>query len=404
MTLDDLKDKLRRLLIEYNGNVAPHQLSDIVREARALGLDEHEIASLVPDTDRTINWVEVKEQKKLVEMAKAQAEAHKQINEKRLRDEALVEKLVKDAFNKGIVKPNDLENIFAIAIHIELDEYALAKKINENIKKFNYKPHPPEDRDTKGLKEILLSTTWYDPTLYKKVSSQGHVSMIAVEPSDDVAGNQSKNSQPTQPSSQTPDPKIHRPKVESSAVPKAKRSSKIRLVIILGIITIICIWGLWAANSESNKEPEFVSIYKNPLYNISIENVQALTLAEKDSITTNLFGFYREDAGDGSQLNLGRLLGYFVIPVERYYMHYNLSKKRLTAEIKKSLSVLNTHYSEISKFYFLEKNTSGRYIINVQGTFHYSLRIAPQKPKTKPINDIIIMNEQYKVVSIYKSI
>jgi hypothetical protein len=70
ITLEEIKDKLRKRLIEHEGNIEPYQLVDIIAEAKTIGLEEKDIAKLVPDLDQSINWTAIREEKRHAEEAK----------------------------------------------------------------------------------------------------------------------------------------------------------------------------------------------------------------------------------------------------------------------------------------------------------------------------------------------
>ena len=175
MTLDELKDRLRKRLIEHDGNVSPHHLTDLIEEAKTIGLEEKDIARLVPDVDQSINWAAIKEEKRLVVEVKQLKEQEK------LQAAELLDALISYSFSDGIVAQSELETIFARTAELHQSELKIAKKINKAFEKGGYKPYPNPDLKAMGLKEILLSTSWYDAKNYAVVTQQEPQKVIPPE-------------------------------------------------------------------------------------------------------------------------------------------------------------------------------------------------------------------------------
>jgi len=160
ITLDDIKDRLRRRLIEYDGNIAPHNLADIIEDARAIGLEEKDIARLVPELDKSINWSLIREEKRVEqEMIRMQ-------EREKLHDSELMQALVNSIFSDGIVEQLELEVIFRKVTELQQDELEIARIIMNKVHELDYKPYPNADLNATSMKEMLLSTSWYGPKKY----------------------------------------------------------------------------------------------------------------------------------------------------------------------------------------------------------------------------------------------
>ncbi len=203
MTLDDLKDHLRRRLLEHDGNIEPHHLVDLVEEAKKIGLAERDIAKLVPEIDQSINWAAIKEEKRAAletKLFKEQAD---------LQATELLDALINSSFSDGIIEQSELAIIYNKAAALEQSELRISKKINNKIKKGGYKPYPNADLTAKGLKELLLSTSWYDADNYAAIVSKAPPA----------------NPAPVAPVVNIPIPKIHSFKASKSEIKKGESTT-----------------------------------------------------------------------------------------------------------------------------------------------------------------------------------
>ena len=175
MTLEEIKDKLRKRLIEHEGNIEPFHLVDIVAEAKAIGLEEKDIAKLVPDLDQSINWAAIKEEKRIAEETKLLKK------QEQLLATELLDAMISYSFSDGVVAQAELDAIFTKATELRQNSLMIARKINKRFEKGDYKPYPAPDLKAKNLKEIILSTSWYDAENYEIISNKQSKQNIASE-------------------------------------------------------------------------------------------------------------------------------------------------------------------------------------------------------------------------------
>lgn len=130
LTVDELKEKLRGRLTELEGHAAPADLDDIIEEARELGMSDEQIARMVPEVDRSINWEHIRLEK---EQAAAQAaiEAERQALRQEEIDNApeYLDALISYCMADGIVEAEELRVIFEKAAGLEQSLHALAVRI-----------------------------------------------------------------------------------------------------------------------------------------------------------------------------------------------------------------------------------------------------------------------------------
>ena len=171
INVDSVKEKIRQLLIEKDGDIHPHELKDIIIEAKQLGIDDRHIAKLLPELDRCINWEQIRKQKE--ELAIRQAESIEFAKNKELKkqdSQKLLETLLHFSFSGGVLEASEIETIFNKVVELSQNEEAFAKQINSQLKKRKYKPYPNPNLNAASLKYILLSTNWYDQKHYTKLT------------------------------------------------------------------------------------------------------------------------------------------------------------------------------------------------------------------------------------------
>jgi len=167
VTIDSIKEKIRDLLIEKDGDVQPHELKFIIDEAKQLGINDKQIAKLVPEIDRSINWEHIRKQKEEdVERLKKFEEETKKKEEEIKSAPEFIDALLQYCLSDGIVESQELQIIFAKAEHLKQDVNALSRKIKSTLDTNKYKPYPNPDLKSTTLKDTLLSTNWYDTKQY----------------------------------------------------------------------------------------------------------------------------------------------------------------------------------------------------------------------------------------------
>ena len=162
LELQDLKDKLKQRLIDHDGNVLPHQLTDIVEEAKELGLTDRDVARLMPEIDQSINWAQVRKEKDAAEALLAEARMQEADHQKEINEAPVfLDTIIDLAFENGVLSEADLATIFLRAETLKQNTYALASEIKKRLDARSYRPYPAPKLDATSLQAILMSTSWY---------------------------------------------------------------------------------------------------------------------------------------------------------------------------------------------------------------------------------------------------
>jgi hypothetical protein len=121
---------------------------------------------------KSIDWDAVEAAKK------QQHETQKKIEAELLeKEETIVNapiyigRLVKTAFEDGIVEGEEIKKIFDKAASLKLSQTQLALDINKLLDEGNFKSYPRANFDAGSLKDTLTSTNWYNSTLYKSITA-----------------------------------------------------------------------------------------------------------------------------------------------------------------------------------------------------------------------------------------
>lgn len=172
INVDSVKEKIRQLLIEKDGDIQPHELKDIIIEAKQLGIDDKQIAKLVPEVDRSINWEQIRKQKEELVIRQAELIEFAKNEELKKQDAPkFLGNLLRFSFSDGIVEASELQTIFNKVVELSQNEKAYAKHIDERLKKRKFKPFPNPNLNAVSLKDVLLSTNWYDEKHYIELTT-----------------------------------------------------------------------------------------------------------------------------------------------------------------------------------------------------------------------------------------
>lgn len=175
MTLDTIRQKIEKLLIETDGQLHPHDLAAIVAEAKSIGLDEAQIGRLVPEVDRSINWEKIREEKAAaVEQKEAQEDVERIRREELEAAPQLLSGLVQSLLARGHAKGEEIRALLDRATMLEQSPHALARQIKSGMDFAKWAPWPPADLSARTIGELLVSTDWYAPEHYpRQVSAAG---------------------------------------------------------------------------------------------------------------------------------------------------------------------------------------------------------------------------------------
>ncbi len=184
LTLDEIKGRLRKRIIDLEGHVEPADLDDIVEDAKELGMTDEQIARLVPEIDQTINWEHIRvEKEKAIEAAAIEAERQAKRQEEIDSAPEYLDALISYCMADGIVEPTELRIVFDKAKNLDQSLHVLAVKVKGLLDKGRFRPFPAADLNADGLHEVLMSTTWYTAKLHPQLQQPPVINVPPPPPS-----------------------------------------------------------------------------------------------------------------------------------------------------------------------------------------------------------------------------
>ena len=169
-----LTEQIRLLLIETNDTLSPHEIfNKYINECQELQLSETEFyKSPLKNAHKSIDWVAVENANKQKEETQKKIQAELQEKEEEIKNAPIyIDRLVKIAFDDGIVEGEELKKIFEKAALLQQNLTNLALVINKRLDKDNFKAYPKANFDAATLKETIISTNWYEPKLYASMTA-----------------------------------------------------------------------------------------------------------------------------------------------------------------------------------------------------------------------------------------
>ena len=172
ITIESIKEEIRSLLVEKDGDLHAHELNSIVEEAKQIGLTDKQIAKLVPEVDKEINWEHIRKQKEEEKerLRKFEEEARRKEEEIKSTPE-YIDSLIQYCLVDGVVESSELEIIFSKAIALKQESNALARRVKSILDKNKFKPFPNPNLALSSLKDTLCSTNWYNEPNYIKITT-----------------------------------------------------------------------------------------------------------------------------------------------------------------------------------------------------------------------------------------
>ena len=174
MTVEDFIEQVRQILIQTGGDIPRHEIySRFVNESESLKLTEEGFyKSILKPADKSIDWgaVEAAEKHKIETQKKLESELQEKQDEI-ANAPVYINRLIKTAFEDGIVEGEELRKIFGKASQLKQNITKLSLVINKQLDDNNFKSYPRADFEAPSLKDTLISTNWYNPTLYVSVTA-----------------------------------------------------------------------------------------------------------------------------------------------------------------------------------------------------------------------------------------
>lgn len=173
-TLSKLIEQVRAILIQTEDTKQRHEIyNQFINECKANNLTEDDFyKKVLKVAHKSIDWNYIEEEKK------RKVETQKKLETELAEQENLIQsapryidRLIKIAFDDGVVDAIELKKIFDKAAKLSQDINGLANKIDSLFDERKYKSYPKADFDATTLKDTLLSTNWYDETHYLKLTT-----------------------------------------------------------------------------------------------------------------------------------------------------------------------------------------------------------------------------------------
>jgi len=173
-TLSNLIDQVRAILIQTEDKKQKHEIyNQFINECKVNSLTEDDFyKKVLKIAHKSIDWNYIEEEKK------RKVEIQKKLSAELAEQEHLIQsapiyidRLVKTAFEDGVVEAGELKKIFEKAVTLSQDIHALAEKIDALFDERNYKSYPKANLDAPTLKETLCSSNWYNADHYTKLTT-----------------------------------------------------------------------------------------------------------------------------------------------------------------------------------------------------------------------------------------
>jgi len=374
MTLEEVKEKLRRRLIDNDGNVAPHNLVDIIDDAKSAGLGERDIARLLPEIDQSINWAAIKKEKQAAQEAAAQREEAKK------RAVELINTMIGLLFADGILEQSELAAIFDKASSLKITDHSIAKKIYSRIEKGGYKPFPNVDLKAGRLRDILLSTSWYDDSNYARVLAAQRVSTSQ-----------------RQKEAEEKEQELQRQEENRERVKKKMSPASLAFLIFMSVTAIVFAVKSWYDYArEAGKRKEIHVTANNET---TLQNAETLTQTEREKIVATLKTLYEVPAAPVSDDYMFRFQNLFNEHTAHYYGATNISRKKIAALKRRFWNNVSGYGIDNLLFVFMGRAENYGYNIRVSGT------VRDTAQKTSQFNssnfmDIVTLDRNFRVSTV----
>lgn len=174
LSLQDFTDQVRQVLVETNDSLSRHDLySRFVNECGQLQLSEDDFyKTVLKPAHKSIDWEAVEAAHKQHQETQKKMEAELMEKKETITNAPVyIERLVKTAFEDGIVEGEELKKIFDKAALLEQSVTQLAIEVNTRLDKADFKSYPRANFDAGTLKDTLISTNWYNPQLYASITA-----------------------------------------------------------------------------------------------------------------------------------------------------------------------------------------------------------------------------------------
>jgi hypothetical protein len=451
LTLDELKDKLRKRLIDLEGHVEPADLEDIIEEAKELGLADEQIGRLVPEIDRTINWEHIRlEKEKAIEAAAIEAERQAKRQEEIDSAPEYLDALISYCMADGIVEEAELRVIFEKAKNLEQSLHAIAVKIKGLLDKGRFRPYPNANLNADGLHEVLMSTSWYTDKTHPQAQQQASASAQSAPPppplrietfsvdkaqikkgqfaklSWNVSGKGRINISNLGGTETLVGEQIVRPLVttrytltagstQQSVDVVVKTTPVLKQVgkVILWVIGIFFALGILVAILDSKLKVEHgdeasVSSSATSASQLSVGNTNAenLSSSEEASIVEQMNQYLRYQSEDYQDpASIRAICNQYAYPMARYFSKTNATEDYVYEDaLRYRKKYKPDTWKIVPESTKLKRTPEGYYTIDLEGMFSYYIR-NPKKGngyRERYVHNHFLMNPGFKIMSVYE--
>ena len=173
-SFSNLIDQVRAVLIQSEDKKPRHEIyNQFINECKANDLTEDDFyKKVLKVAHKSIDWDYIEEDKKRKDETQKKLEAELAEQENLIQSAPIyIDRLIKTAFDDGVVEGDELKKIFNKATALSQDSHALAEKIDSLFDERNYKSYPKADLDAPTLRETLCSSNWYNEDHYTKLTT-----------------------------------------------------------------------------------------------------------------------------------------------------------------------------------------------------------------------------------------
>ena len=178
--IETLIEQVREVLILTEDSKPRHEIySQFVNQANSLNLTEDNFyKSVLKVAHKSIDWDYIENQKKLKLQEKKENEEKEKALELELEEvkkqiqyaPQFIDRLIKTAFDDGIVDKDELRLIFDRAERLSQDTYSISDKISALFDEKNFKSYPKANYELPTLRDTLCSTNWYNVEQYNRIT------------------------------------------------------------------------------------------------------------------------------------------------------------------------------------------------------------------------------------------
>jgi hypothetical protein len=173
-SITDLIEQVRQFLVQSGENKSSQEIySRFINECKNLQLSEEDFyKTVLKPAYKSIDWaaVHAAEKQKIETQKKLDIEL-KEKEEEITNAPIYIDRLIKTAFEDGIVEGEELKKIFDKAASFQQNVTKLSLAINKRLDDENFKSYPRANFDAGNLKDTLTSTNWYNSSLYASITA-----------------------------------------------------------------------------------------------------------------------------------------------------------------------------------------------------------------------------------------